>query len=1122
MKIVKGVAALIVLIGIIIGVPLVLVALVGNPIPSGETLSGLLSRPDYGGQFFFGSLIPMVLWVLWGAFVVIVVLEIIAEVRGMNFPRLKGLGWQQAAAAGLITAILAMFTLGSVSMAPAAQAQELPTTTISQTLTTEQAPTPTQDATPAAASGPTYIVQPGDTLWKIAEQTLGDGTMAQKIADLNYNTPQPDGQSLTDGHWIQPGWTLTLPAGATGAMAGTYTVQEGDTLSGIAQALTGDADAAQQIFTASQNITQPGGEHLSDPDLIKPGWILNIPSATTASSAPTATEAPQERAPTTPAPAEETPKPAAEPAPVPNGTAPASETLTEPVAPAAESQPSTIPGASTAPTQVAPEPSAAAQDDQAPVESETNATAAPVPDWRTIGGLGAVACLGFLGVLGALRGIQRKRRTPGKKIAMPQPSAATIERQVRAVEDVDGVDALTTSLQYLALWAQDNAKELPRMFSARIAEDEIAIFLAEPADLPAPFVRDQEAGDGSVWTIDVEAIPELERIPSSPYPALVTLGQDQDNGQVLFELEFIGSLEITGPEDLQLQAIKAMTLELATSEWGQEMQITLVGVDDELATEIPTGRVRTVDDVDQLMTRLRGKAAATEKAFANLGVTTVEQARALGADAQSWMPEIVIIGTELPAEHRQELLTLVSQIPRMGIAAISAGALGDAESSWQLNLSRNATGQPGEASVTAILEPVGMELTPSLRSDEESNELLHLLRQTMAEDLPGDTWTANIDPAETPLEEVLTDADLQAQTTMRTIGYAPPTAEKEAHTETVEAAEPIRESDLVRPGADILPGDDAVAASPDSGVHVGPTTIEPMDEPVAVPSADDMVEEAALSADDTEAIKKILGKDTVGELEPIICFLGDVVVRGARGEIPKTAKQSVSTATVARCTAFAAFLALNPGASTEAFHGAFWPNQPISGKTASSNRNKLSNLTRNWLGTDSDGEPYLPHATTEGYQLAAGVRTDWDLFQDLIGEDLATTSNTRLNAALRLVRGQPFSGIKSQLMAWAEVDRQEMIMAVTDAAHEMANRSLRRGDAANAKLASEIGIKVDPTNEAMWRNGMKAAHINGDLAGVQAVVDRLRAFLDGFDDGYEPDPETQELIDHLLGERAVA
>jgi nucleoid-associated protein YgaU len=72
----------------------------------------------------------------------------------------------------------------------------------------------------------------------------------------------------------------TAPAGTTGqgTPAGsqqwtTYTVQSGDTLSGIAKKFLGNANDYMDIFNANR-------DQLTDPDQIKPGQVLKIPQPT--------------------------------------------------------------------------------------------------------------------------------------------------------------------------------------------------------------------------------------------------------------------------------------------------------------------------------------------------------------------------------------------------------------------------------------------------------------------------------------------------------------------------------------------------------------------------------------------------------------------------------------------------------------------------------------------------------------------------------------------------------------------------------------------------------------------------------------------------------------------------
>ena len=68
---------------------------------------------------------------------------------------------------------------------------------------------------------------------------------------------------------VTGGGAAAAPAQA--AAARTYTVKSGDTLSGIAKDQLGSASAYTKIFEANR-------DQLSDPDKIKPGQVLKIPS----------------------------------------------------------------------------------------------------------------------------------------------------------------------------------------------------------------------------------------------------------------------------------------------------------------------------------------------------------------------------------------------------------------------------------------------------------------------------------------------------------------------------------------------------------------------------------------------------------------------------------------------------------------------------------------------------------------------------------------------------------------------------------------------------------------------------------------------------------------------------
>lgn len=114
--------------------------------------------------------------------------------------------------------------------------------------------TPSEPATPAPQpSAVTYTVQPGDTLSGIA---AAYNTTYQHLADIN---------GIANPNLIYPGQVLTISGGGAPAPQQTvYTVQPGDTLSGIAAA----------FGTTYQHLAAVNG--ISNPNLIYPGQQIVI------------------------------------------------------------------------------------------------------------------------------------------------------------------------------------------------------------------------------------------------------------------------------------------------------------------------------------------------------------------------------------------------------------------------------------------------------------------------------------------------------------------------------------------------------------------------------------------------------------------------------------------------------------------------------------------------------------------------------------------------------------------------------------------------------------------------------------------------------------------------------
>ena len=224
-----GVAAVVVLTALTIGVPIALITVVGLPLPhTMPSASVLTSQLDVIAIL---RILSVVIWLAWAQLVWCVLVEIKAAISNVGVPsRVPLAGATQSAAHRLVTAALLLFT-AAAALAPAVaspgpprpvpsiSAQVTPSVTQNTELTTNQA----ADAPPQAApnADKAYLVQPPvgrfhESLWEIAQNHLGDGRRYREIFELNAGRVQPDGTKLTIASLIRPGWVLLMPKDAYG------------------------------------------------------------------------------------------------------------------------------------------------------------------------------------------------------------------------------------------------------------------------------------------------------------------------------------------------------------------------------------------------------------------------------------------------------------------------------------------------------------------------------------------------------------------------------------------------------------------------------------------------------------------------------------------------------------------------------------------------------------------------------------------------------------------------------------------------------------------------------------------------------------------------------------------
>lgn len=233
---------------------------------------------------------------------------------------------------------------------------------------------------------------------------------------------------------------------------------------------------------------------------------------------------------------------------------------------------------------------------------------------------------------------------------------------------------------------------------------------------------------------------------------------------------------------------------------------------------------------------------------------------------------------------------------------------------------------------------------------------------------------------------------------------------------------------------------------------------------------------------------------------PQVNLLGPVTITGA---------SAIRPASVQTSTELIAFLALHPWATHELVDQAMWPQDRVT----SAQRCSAMNRARNWLGTTEHNQPYVALVHDQEYQLHPDVEVDWNRFNNHLNGSASATTTTSLIQALRLVRGQPLTGVNPVRYTWADLDRQEMIAAVADTAAELAERSLKSRQTRVANWAAALAVTTEPSSEHLWRLRLRAAHLSANHHQIATLTAHARATL-------EPlgplEPTTQRVLRQAL------
>lgn len=603
----------------------------------------------------------------------------------------------------------------------------------------------------------TYTVQPNDGLWHVADSLLGDGTRHHELRPLLDGQQVAPGVVFTaDTDTIHPGWVFQRPTEIDTLLTkdDVHVVRTGDTLSSIAGHHLDDPDRWPELWDYNANRAMPDGRTFDDPDLILPGWHIEVPPDGASDPRPiepsepdTDAEPPATEPSATDPPPDETTIVTMEPGAEPDPFLPSApiDIDTTRVAPDAASSPATTsaPPPRTTPSTNAVDPAPFVESvTDTPARSIWNAAARSV--WPTLA-VGSLLAAGLVATIRRLRNRRLSQLEPGQRLPEPPDGVAGTEQAIRTAAADRPIDTITGLLRSITPYVAVQP-EPPAVRAVQVGGERVEILFAEPA--PDPPKGWHTIDGGNSWTHRFDETTDEHRQLLTP--ALVTIGVRTDNNadEVLLDLETAGSLTVAGDRLASIGLARSIALELATYPLGTSMDVHLVGL-----------RLDAADHCDRVWnnTTIKHATDVAERRNARMrtdGATLPAKRAGLDEDDGANDPCVFVVDADaLDPAGTEQLEQLVSNChPRSGTVVV---IIGDASGSNE----RIIVDHEG----TALWSGVDL-VTPNLIEEaaDEINDLLDKIVDTDPEPLEADAWIDALVSAETtadPVRSTGEDAD---------------------------------------------------------------------------------------------------------------------------------------------------------------------------------------------------------------------------------------------------------------------------------------------------------------------------------------------------------------------------
>jgi hypothetical protein len=641
--VILGVCAVLALVALTVGVPVGLISVFGVPLPHSLPSASLLTHQLDAMAIM--RVLAVVVWILWIQLVWCVIVEIKAAVRNVGVPgRVPLSGPTQSAAHRLVSAALLLFS-AAAALAPAMS----------------------HVAPPRPAHSVTASARPG----AVSQQYVAAPQQAASPVEAHAHA-SPTSEKI---------YVVTPPSG-----------RFHESLWEIAQKHLGDGRRYGEVFELNKDRIQPDGSKLTIASLIRPGWVLVMPS--------------DAHGPGIRSIAEHAGSTMHDPRQHHEDTGSATQGATHSDASTGSTAPAVLGGDATAGGAGAAGTAAGAASSQQQSS----------PVWPYELSAASLLAAGVLTALGRRRRERLWRRAFGMRLAVPEGDAALAEQALTFGADDPAVKVLDRGLRQLAQALAAKGRTAPAVYAAHLSEKTLDLWVAPPdPDPPHPWTAED---GGQVWRLPVDAVTAIEAGPGpAPYPGLVSIGTN-DTGRVLVDLEVAnGLIALRGPEATVQAALAALAVELVTNRWSDRMTVTLVGFGSGLKL-LSAERVRSIPSLDDVLPELERRAVETEKLLAASGFDSVLTGRSVG-NPDEWAPHYLIVGTPLTQRQADRLLVLARGRHRMAAGYVVAGDVPGATWTWDIT-------QDGHLSAGVL----GFELKAQLLPPGQYQAIIDLFRDS--------------------------------------------------------------------------------------------------------------------------------------------------------------------------------------------------------------------------------------------------------------------------------------------------------------------------------------------------------------------------------------------------------